>query len=62
MVLMPPALRAQVPTANFFQRDGYERNSIARRAGTVANLIALIDQQMERNSKLPGARELASAR
>ena len=62
MVLMPPALRAQVPTANFFQPDGYERNSIARRAGTVANLIALIDQQMERNARLPGARELASAR
>ena len=61
MVMMPPALRAQVPTANFFQRDGYERNSIARRAGTVANLIALIDQQMERNGRLPGSRELASA-
>jgi hypothetical protein len=61
MILMPPALRIQVPTANFFQQDGYERNAIARRTGTVAALIAVLDAQMDEDSRLPGARELAAA-
>jgi hypothetical protein len=61
MILMPPALRVQVPTANFFQQNGYERNAIARRTGTVAALIAVIDAQMDQDSRLPGARELTSA-
>jgi FHA domain len=61
MVLMPPALRVQVPTANFFQQNGYEHNAIARRTGTVAALIAVIDAQMDKDSRLPGARELAAA-
>ena len=61
MILMPPALRVQVPTANFFQQNGYERNAIARRTGTVAGLIAVIDAQMDQDSRLPGARELTSA-
>ena len=60
MILMPPALRVQVPTANFFQQNGYERNAIARRTGTVAALIAVIDAQMDKDSRLPGARELNS--
>jgi hypothetical protein len=59
--LMPQTLRVQVPTANFFQRDGYERNSIARRNGTVDALIAAIDALMDEDSRLPGARELATA-
>jgi hypothetical protein len=54
-------LRVQVPTANFFQQNGYERNAIARRTGTVAALIAVIDAQMDKDSRLPGARELAAA-
>ena len=61
MILMPPALRVRVPTANFFQQNGYERNAIARRTGTVAALIAVIDAQMDKDSRLPGARELAAA-
>ena len=40
MVMMPAALRARVPTANFFQQSGYERNPVARRTGVVAGLIA----------------------
>ena len=60
MILMPPAMRVQVPTANFFQQNGYERNAIARRTGTVAALIAVIDAQMDKDSRLPGARELNS--
>ncbi|MBM3528240.1 MAG: hypothetical protein FJX62_09115 [Alphaproteobacteria bacterium] len=61
MVTMPQELREKVPTSNFFQRGGYERNPIARRAGTVAGLFAAIDGKMDRASQQDGARELASA-
>jgi len=61
MVLMPHGLRAKVPTANFFQRGGYERNPIAGRTGTVAALFASIESKMDRASQAPGARELAEA-
>ena len=40
MVSMPQAMRAQVPTSNFFQRRGYERNPIAGRSKVVEKLIA----------------------
>jgi len=61
MVTMPQAFRAQVPTSNFFQRSGYERNQIARRTGTVAALVASIDSKMDRASQAQGARDLAQA-
>jgi hypothetical protein len=61
MVTMPPDFRAQVPTANFFQQTGYERNPVARRTGVVANLIADIESKMIRGAQSPGARDLASA-
>jgi hypothetical protein len=61
MVLMPQPMRERVPTSNFFQRGGYERNPIARRTGTVAALFAAIEAKMDRASKAPGARELAAA-
>ncbi|HZL31558.1 MAG TPA: hypothetical protein VFC54_10940 [Pseudolabrys sp.] len=61
MVTMPADFRARVPTANFFQRNGYERNPVARRTGTVANLFADIDGKMQRASQSPGAKELAAA-
>lgn len=61
MLTMPQDLRAQVPTANFFQQNGYERNPVARRTGYVANLIADIEKQMARGAQAPGARELAAA-
>ena len=61
MVMMPAALRARVPTANFFQQAGYERNPIARRTGVVAALFAAIDAKMDQGSQLPGARDLAAA-
>ena len=51
MILMPPALRML----------GYERNAIARRTGTVVALIAVIDARMDKDARLPGARELAAA-
>lgn len=61
MLTMPPALRAQVPTANFFQRQGYERNPVARRTGVVAALIAEIGGKMASAANSPGAKELAAA-
>ena len=54
MILMAPALRSQVPTANFFQQDGYERNAIARRTGTVAVLIAVLDARMDEDFAIAG--------
>src|SRR5712675_2047108 len=61
MVTMPQALREQVPTSNFFQRGGYERNPVAIRHNTVAKLLAITDDRMDSNSALPGAKELAAA-
>ena len=61
MVTMPADFRSRVPTANFFQQIGYERNPVARRTGVVGNLIADIDGQMQRGAQNPGARELAAA-
>jgi hypothetical protein len=61
MVMMPDDLRARVPTANFFQPNGYWRNPIARRTGVVANLIAEIGSTMQREALSQGARDLAAA-
>ncbi len=60
MVTMPQAMREQVPTSNFFQRSGYERNPVAIRHNTVAKLLAITDSRMDSNSNLPGAKDLAS--
>jgi hypothetical protein len=61
MVAMSPAVRQRVPTANFFQQSGYERNPIARRTGVVAALFASIDKKMDEGSQLQGAKDLAAA-
>ncbi len=61
MVTMPQAMREQIPTSNFFQRSGYERNPVAVRHNTVAKLLAVTDARMDSNSNLPGAKELAAA-
>src|SRR6201996_724072 len=61
MVTMPLDMRDQVPTANFFQRSGYERNPVAVRHNTVAKLLAVTDSRMDSLSNLPGAKELAAA-
>ena len=60
MVTMPQAMREQVPTSNFFQRGGYERNPVAIRHNTVARLLAITDSRMDSNGNNPGAKELAS--
>ncbi len=61
MVTMPLEMRDVVPTSNFFQRAGYERNPVAIRHNTVAKLLAITDSRMDSNSNSPGARELAAA-
>ncbi|HEY1310362.1 MAG TPA: hypothetical protein VGF02_05370, partial [Pseudolabrys sp.] len=61
MVMMSQAFRDKVPTANFFQPQGYARNPVARRTVVVAGLIAEIQDHMNRNAQTPGARELAAA-
>jgi len=61
MVLMPAAMRQKVPTANFFQPGGYERNPVAIRHNTVAALIAATDAKMDQETVLQGAKDLAAA-
>jgi hypothetical protein len=61
MVTMPHAMREQVPTSNFFQRSGYERNPVAIRNNTVAKLLSVTDERMDFNSSKPGAKGLAAA-
>jgi hypothetical protein len=61
MVRMPAAMREKVPTSNFFQQGGYERNPVAIRNNTVAKLLAATDAKMQKEAKLPGAQDLARA-
>jgi hypothetical protein len=60
IVRMPSAWRERVPTSNFFQPGGYERNPIAGRSKVVAKLIATTNAVMDQESKLQGAKELAA--
>ena len=61
MVTMPQAMREQVPTSNFFQRGGYERNPVAIRHNVVAKLIDATNARMDKEAQLQGAKELAAA-
>jgi hypothetical protein len=60
IIRMPPAWRERVPTSNFFQPGGYERNPIAGRSGVVAKLIAATNAVMDQESKLQGAKDLTA--
>ena len=60
IIRMPSAWRDRVPTSNFFQPGGYERNPIAGRSKVVAKLIAATNAVMDQESKLQGAKELAA--
>ncbi len=53
--------RSQVPTSNFFQRSGYERNPVAIRNNVVSKLLAATNAKMDRDMILPGAKDLAAA-
>ena len=59
MVTMPQAMREQVPTSNFFQRGGYERNPVAIRHNTVAKLLGghrCADGQQQQSAGRQGSR------
>jgi hypothetical protein len=60
MIEIPQEWRNQIPTANFFQRGGYDDNSIVRRNNVVAPLLAATDAAMDEESKKPGAKDLAA--
>lgn len=59
MLALSPEMRAQVPTSNYFQRLGYERNPIAGRTKVVEKLIAETDAVMDSRSRASGAKDLA---
>ncbi len=61
IVTMPEDMRDKVPTANFFQPVGYERNPVAIRHNTVAKLLAATDAIMDRESASQGAKGLEAA-
>ena len=61
MVTMPAAMRKRVPTSNFFQRSGYERNPVAIRNNVVSQLLTATDAKMDREMRLRGARDLTAA-
>jgi hypothetical protein len=60
MISTPQDIREQVPTSNFFQRRGLERNSVAIRNNTAAKLLAATDAKMDAESALQGAKDLAA--
>lgn len=61
MVSMPQAMRGIVPTSNFFQRGGYERNPVAIRNNVVSKLLAATNARMDNQVNLQGAKDLAAA-
>jgi hypothetical protein len=61
MIKMPAAWRERVPTANFFQPGGYERNPVAIRKNVVAKLLAVTDARMDEEARLQGAKDMAAA-
>jgi hypothetical protein len=54
MLTMPVELRNQVPTSNFFQQDGYERNPIAGRNNMVSKLFAATEGNMDHHVHVRG--------
>lgn len=61
MIAMPLAYRDKVPTANFFLRNGYERNRVAINNNTVAKLLAATSQKMAVHLQKDGAQNLYRA-
>ncbi len=61
MVMMPAAMRSQVPTSNFFLRASYARNPVAIRNNVVAKLFAATNATMDKEITLQGAKDLAAA-
>jgi hypothetical protein len=60
IVTMPAALRARVPTSNFFRQASYYRNPVVIRNNVVAKLLAATDAKMDREAKHRGAKDMAA--
>jgi hypothetical protein len=61
VISMPEDMRPKVPTANMFQRGGYERNTIVRKFNTVSSLLSATDAKMDGQTDLAGAKEMEAA-
>jgi hypothetical protein len=61
IVSLPQSLRSKVPTSNFFNQSGYEHNPVARRNNVVSALLSATDAVMDRETQLPGAKDMAAA-
>jgi hypothetical protein len=61
MMTIPTAYRDVVPTANFFEPDGYEANPIVIRNNTVGRLLGATNAQMDKTSEAAGSRDIAFA-
>ena len=61
MISLPTDMRSQIPTSNFFQRSGYERNPVVIRNNNVAALLAATNAKMDRDVGLQGAKDMATA-
>jgi hypothetical protein len=61
MITIPKEMREKVPTANFFQRGGYERNPVASRNNVVSALLAATDRKMDHHAALDGGKQMAAA-
>jgi hypothetical protein len=61
VVTMPVAIRDKVPTSNFFQRGGYERNPVASRNNVVSALLTAMEKRMEQQATLDGAKQMDAA-
>ena len=61
MITIPGEMRERIPTSNFFQRSGYERNAVVIRNNTVAKLLGATNSRMEKGLDQPGAKDLLSA-
>jgi len=59
IITMPSEWRDHVPTSNFFQKGGYERNPIAIRNNVVSKLLVATDAVMDKEIELQGAKDLA---
>ena len=61
MISLSQSMRKKVPTANFFQQNGYARNPVARNNNTVEALLAAVDRKMDYQASLDGAKQMARA-
>jgi hypothetical protein len=60
MITVPCEWQHQVATSNFFEKGGYQENSVARKNNVVSALLAATNSKMDIESELPGAKALAS--